>query len=173
MSSQVPASFRETMEWNAAQLTDADEKYIGSWPVTMRLHIDGLGEVLFCHATPRNDTEIFTSATSDEKLRPVFDPLGVNVVICGHVHMQFDRMTGATRIVNAGSVGMPFDAPGAYWLMLDSVIELRKTDYDLDRAAKRVRQTAYPQAEIFATNSILNPPSMQMMTEAFAKAELS
>jgi len=173
MSSLVPVSFRETIEWNAAQLTDADEETISGWPLTKTLGIDGVGEVLFCHATPRNDTEVFTAATRDGKLRPIFDPLGVNVVVCGHVHMQFDRMVGGTRVVNAGSVGMPFDAPGAYWLMLDSGIELRKTDYDLERAAKRVRQTAYPQAEIFATNSILNPPSKQMMSAAFSNAELS
>lgn len=38
--------------------------------------------------------------------------------VCGHIHMQFDRMIGATRVVNAGSVGMPFGEPGAYWLLL-------------------------------------------------------
>lgn len=173
MSSVVPASFRETMEWNAAQLSDADEQLINAWPLTRTLHIDGVGDVLFCHATPRNDTEIFTSATSDEKLRPVFDPLGVAAVVCGHTHMQFDRTIGGTRVVNAGSVGMPFDDAGAYWLLIDSGIELRKTDYDLATAAERVRRTAYPQADTFATNSILGPPSKQLMTEAFAKAELS
>ena len=172
-SSAVPAAFRETMAWNAAQLTDADEQTILGWPLSKTLGIDGLGKVLFCHATPRNDTEVFTAGTSDEKLRPIFEPLGVNVVICGHVHMQFDRMVGATRVVNAGSVGMPFDAPGAYWLMLDSEIALRKTHYDLERAAQRVRQTAYPQAETFATHSILNPPSRAMMSATFLTAELS
>ena len=173
MSSLVPASFHETMEWTAAQLNSADEEQIHAWPLTRRQHIVGLGDVLFCHATPRNDTEIFTSATSDEKLRPLLDPLGVQVAVCGHVHMQFDRMVGSTRVMNAGSVGMPFDAPGAYWLLLDSRPELRRTEYDLVEAAERVRRTAYPQAEVFATNSILSPPSKQMMTEAFSKAELS
>ena len=173
VSSVVPVAFREAMTWNAAQLMDADEQTISGWPLTKTLRIDGIGEVLFCHATPRNDSEVFTAATSEEKLRPIFDPLGVNVVICGHVHMQFDRMVGATRIVNAGSVGMPFDAPAAYWLLLDSVIELRRTDYELEKAAARVRRTAYPQAEVFAANSILNPPTKQVMTEVFSKAELS
>lgn len=173
MSSLIPASFREAMDWNAAQLNDADEKLINGWPLAKRLHLEPLGEVLFCHATPRNDTEVFTSATSDDKLRPLFDPLGVKVVVCGHVHMQFDRMVGDTRVVNAGSVGMPFDAAGAYWLLLDSGIELRRTDYDLDQAAERVRRTVYPQADAFASTSILNPPSKQMMTEAFSKAELN
>jgi Icc-related predicted phosphoesterase len=173
MSGMIPEAFRTAMEWNAAQMTEADEKQISGWPLTATLHVDGMGDVLFCHATPRNDTEIFTSTTAGEKLQPIFDPLDVAVVVCGHVHMQFDRMVGATRVINAGSVGMPFDAPGAYWLLLDSGIELRKTPYDLEKAAERVRGTAYPQADVFATNSILSPPSMQMMTEAFSKAELS
>lgn len=70
---------------------------------------------------------------------PIFDRLGVNAAVCGHVHMQFDRRLGATRVVNAGSVAMPFDAPGAYWLLLDSVIELRRTDYELEKAAELPR----------------------------------
>ena len=74
--------------------------------------MDGIGDVLFCHATPRNDTEIFLKTTSDDKLRPIFDSLGVQLVVCGHTHMQFDRIVGRTRIINAGSVGMPFQAAG-------------------------------------------------------------
>jgi predicted phosphodiesterase len=173
MSSVIPAAFRETMEWNASHLTAADEQHSSGWPLTERLHVDALGDVVFCHATPRNDTEIFVSTTSDDKLRPIFDPLGAAVIVCGHTHMQFDRMVGATRIVNAGSVGMPFDAPGAYWLLIDGEVKLRRTGYDLETAAGRIRNTSYPQAEAFATTSVLKPPSREMMTEAFANAELT
>src|ERR1044072_1692898 len=76
--------------------------------------VAGLGRVLFCHATPRNDVEIFTGQTSDARLVTVFQGLKSSAVICGHTHMQFDRTVGRTRIVNAGSVGMPFQGPGAY-----------------------------------------------------------
>ena len=106
------------MRWNAAELRPRDLEAIDSWPLTMQLTVDGIGDVLFCHATPRNDTEIFLKTTSDEKLRPIFDSLGVQLVVCGHTHMQFDRIVGRTRIVNAGSVGMPFQAAGAYWALL-------------------------------------------------------
>jgi Calcineurin-like phosphoesterase superfamily domain len=64
-------------------------------------------------ATPRNDTETFTRLTPDDRLLPIFEGLSVSVVVCGHTHMQFDRMVGTTRVVNAGSVGMPFGEPGA------------------------------------------------------------
>jgi diadenosine tetraphosphatase ApaH/serine/threonine PP2A family protein phosphatase len=94
------------------------------------------------------------------------------MVVCGHTHMQFDRMVGRTRVVNAGSVGMPFGKPGADWLLLDSDVQLRHTGYDLARAADCIRRTTYPQAEDFAARSILNPPSEQETLAAFAAAEL-
>src|SRR5688572_11751693 len=63
VSAIIPDYFRAALNWNAQQLTDANERDIASWPLTLRLHIPGIGEALFCHATPRNDTEIFTSVT--------------------------------------------------------------------------------------------------------------
>ena len=174
ISSIIPEYFRPALKWNAAQLTPADEKTIDEWPLTRRLAVDDIGEILFCHATPRNDTEVFTSATSEKKLRPIFDPLNVDLVVCGHVHIQFDRRVGRTRVVNAGSVGMPFQEPGAYWLLIDTrKIELRRTPYDLQAAADRVRQTKYPLAEEMASKNILASPDMATMIEAFSKAELS
>jgi predicted phosphodiesterase len=64
-----------------------------------------LGEVLFCHATPRDENESFTRLTPESGLLPIFEGLNASVVVCGHTHMQFDRMIGSTRVVNAGSVG--------------------------------------------------------------------
>lgn len=171
MSSTIPEVFREAMRWNGAQLTPADESAIESWPLTVRTKVDGIGEVLFCHATPRNDVEIFLKTTAEETLRPIFDPLGVQIVVCGHTHMQFDRMVGNTRIVNAGSIGMPFQDAGAYWAVIGPGVELRRTAYDLTSAAARVRATAYPQAE-YAANGIVNPPSEQATLEQFRNAEL-
>jgi predicted phosphodiesterase len=128
--------------------------------------------VLFCHATPRNDTEVFTRLTPEGRLVPVFDGFDVAVVVCGHTHMQFDRTVGRVRVVNAGSVGMPFGGPGAYWLLLGPGVALRHTPYDLTKAAERIRDTEYPQAEDFATRCVLRPPSEEQTLGAFARAEL-
>jgi len=86
--------------------------------------------------------------------------------------MQFDRTIGNVRVVNAGSVGMPFQDPGAYWLLLGPDVQLRHTAYDLTKAAERIRDTAYPQAHDCARH-VLQPPSERKTLEAFAKAELS
>jgi predicted phosphodiesterase len=145
---------------------------LASWPETLRVEIPGLGEVLFCHATPRNDIEIFTRLTPEDRLRPIFEPLGVSLVVCGHTHMQFDRTIGTIRVVNAGSVGMPFGEPGAHWLLLGPDVRLRHTSYDLANAAERIRDTSYPHAVEFAARNVLHPPSEGEMLEAFTRSEL-
>lgn len=170
---EVPEQFREGIRWNAQQLTAEHASVLASWPATLRLEIAGLGDVLFCHATPRNDTDIFTRLTSEALLLPIFQGIDADLVVCGHTHMQFDRTIGNIRIVNAGSVGMPYGEPGAYWLLLGPRIELRRTTYDLDKAAERIRATTYPEAENFAASSILKPPSESQTLEMLAKAELS
>jgi len=167
-----PDAVVEVYRWTAAQPPGELEPVLAAWPMTVTLEINGLGKVLFCHSTPRSETEAFTRRTADQVLLPLFEPLGVDVVVCGHTHMQFDRRVGRTRVVNAGSVGMPFGAPGAYWLLLGPNVELRHTSYDLDQAAQRVRATGYPQAEEFASQNILAPPSEETMLDVFARFEL-
>ncbi|HEV2340757.1 MAG TPA: metallophosphoesterase family protein [Candidatus Acidoferrales bacterium] len=169
---EVPEQFREVIRWNARQLLPGHAQFLASWPKTLRLQISGAGEVLFCHATPRNDTEIFTRLTAEDRLMPVFAGSGAPLFVCGHTHMQFDRSIGGTRVVNAGSVGMPFGEPGAYWLLLGPDVKLRRTSYDLSSAAARIRATEYPGAEDFAARNVLSPPSEQQILEAYSRAEL-
>jgi predicted phosphodiesterase len=168
----LPEQAREAVRWTAQQLTPEHERLFASWPKTLRLGINGLGTVLFCHATPRNENECFTRLTPEERLLPIFQGLDVSLVICGHTHMQFDRMIGKARVVNAGSVGMPFGEPGADWLLLGPGVQLRHTPYDFAKAAERIGETTYPQAAEFAVRHVLRPPSEGEMLEVFAKAEL-
>ena len=170
--SSAPEQAREAICWTAQQVTPEHRSVIASWPATLRIEIGGLGEVLFCHATPRNDTEIFTRLTAEEKLVPVFSGTNVSLVVCGHTHMQFDRKVGKIRVVNAGSVGMPFGPARADWLLLGPDVELRHTIYDRTRAADLIRRTNYPQAEDFAARNILLPPSEEAMLKVFTRAEL-
>lgn len=169
---KVPEAFRPIIRWTAQQVDPEYRAVVGSWPKQVRVNIPGCGAVLFCHATPRNEDECFTRLTTEERLLPIFDAANADVVVCGHTHMQFDRRVGKVRVVNAGSVGMPFGRPGADWLLLGPGIELRHTDYDLEKAAERIRATGYPQAQEFAAQNVLQPPSEAAMLEIFSRAEL-
>lgn len=169
----LPEAVREVLRWSAGEIDMDAERWIASWPQIRRIEISGLGEVLFCHATPESDTRIITRRTPEERLVPVFTGLGVGVstVVCGHTHMPFDRTIGTVRVVNAGSVGMPFGEPGADWLLLGPGIEPRRTRYDLVRAAERIRATPYPGAEEFAARNVLEPPSEREMLDRFEPTE--
>jgi predicted phosphodiesterase len=171
-SNVIPPAFRELMRWSAEQLSDEDAQWIESWPPVVRFPIDDLGDVLWCHATPRNDVDVFTRLTPDAALLALFEETRADLVVCGHTHMQFDRTIGATRVVNAGSVGMPFGAPGAYWLLLERGVRLQTTAYDLESAADRIRWSGYPHAEAFATSNVLQPPSEDEMLARLGAAEL-
>ena len=97
----LPEPIKEMIRWTARQLDPDSRKLLASWPKTVTLEIDGPGQVLFCHATPRNETEVFTRLTVEEKLVPVFAGVSGSLVVCGHSHMQFDRMVGPIRVLNA------------------------------------------------------------------------
>lgn len=168
----APEAWSAPVGWSATQLSSSHRDEIDGWPTTQSLTADGAGDVLFCHGTPCSDTKCFTRLTAEELLLPYFSDVGFPLVICGHTHMQFDRKVGATRIVNAGSVGMPFGAPGAFWLMLGPEVELRRTDYDFTEAARLISETSYPQADAFAQTSVLQPPSEEDTLKMFSRAEL-
>jgi predicted phosphodiesterase len=163
----LPKPIQDVLRWTGRQLDAEHEQMLRSWPGTLEFEFPEIGSVLFCHATPRSETEGFTRLTPEDRLMPVFQGLDGTLVVCGHTHMQFDRMVGATRVVNAGSVGMPFGRRGADWLLLGDGIQLRHTSYDFVEAADRVRATKYPQAEEFAVGSIQEPPSEEAMLRAF------
>jgi len=119
-SGVVPESF---VEETRGRLSEEEIAFLHALPPTQRV-----GEVLYCHASPRNDLDIFTERTPEERIAFLFDGLDVPTVVCGHTHMQFERAIGGVRVLNAGSVGMPYeDEPGAYWL-LDLVH--RRTPYE-------------------------------------------
>lgn len=163
----TPETARKSFEWVAGRLTQGHRDFLAGLPLSVSLDVPGLGEVLSCHATPRSDSEIITERTPESVLRPMLSHFGARVIVCGHTHIQYDREVDDTRIVNAGSVGMPYGATGAHWLLLDSDVHLHRTAYDTKAAAARIRASGYPDAESFITRHLVNPPTSDEMTHAF------
>jgi putative phosphoesterase len=128
------------------RLSRAARSFLSALPWTR-----AVGDVLFCHGSPRADDEFLTERTPDERLREVLRGVSQPIVVCGHSHHQFVRELDGQRVVNAGSVGTPYaDEPGAYWLLLDGArLEHRRTPYDLDEAERAVRASGYPAADDF------------------------
>jgi predicted phosphodiesterase len=164
---RVPDPVRGLLRWTAEALDAEDIGFLRGWGQTARLDIAEPGSVLFCHATPDSDANIFTRRTPDERVRSLLGSADADVVVCGHTHMQFDRRIGDVRVVNPGSVGMPFGEPGAYWALLGPGVQLRRSAYDLDEAARRIRESDYPPADEFADRYVLDPPGEEEMLDLF------
>lgn len=145
---------RELSPWLEAELSDLARDFLTGLPTTVSL--DG---VLYCHGSPRDDNEILTRVSPEERVRPALAGVEEAVVVGGHVHVQYDRVVGRHRLVNAGSVGMPYEGrQGAFWaLLVDGEPELRHTPYHVDAAVTAIRATAYPDREELA-GWLLEPP---------------
>ena len=159
----------ERVRWVREQLSDEQIAFVRSWPHPLALDVDGLGSVLFCHGSPRSDEEILTAITPPKRLDPILDGVREQVVVSGHTHVQFERRVGDRLLVNAGSVGMPYEGePGiACWAVLGPDVELRRTPYDVEAAAAAMRATGYPQVDEFLEEYILAPASGKEATAYF------
>jgi predicted phosphodiesterase len=130
---------------------------VASWPATVTLDVDGLGPVLFCHGSPRSDVEMITILTGEERLAPMLEGVEERVIVGGHTHRQFDRSLLGRRIVNAGSIGLPYEGvAGAFWALLGPDVELRRTDYDVP-AAVEVLTAAGGKAVEYLKESLIEP----------------
>ena len=133
--------------WAAEQLGEKHLDLLSRLPPSLTMTIDVLGEVLFCHATPRNDEEVVLVDSRIERWDEVFADVGpaCRTVVCGHTHMPFVRLANGRLVVNPGSVGMPYGRSGAHWALLGPGIELRRTDFDLDAAcAQTIAASGFP-----------------------------
>lgn len=139
-----------------------------SWPTTRELEVDGLGRVLVCHSTPASDEVIYTRITPDLAVAQLLSGVDANVVVSGHTHIQFDRrLPGGLRVVNPGSVGMPYEGRrGAFWALLGPDVELRRTDYDVDATVQSIRAFGAPVREEFL-GLLLEPMDRDEATAEF------
>lgn len=161
LPSAMSENGRRVTEWVAGCLTRSQRDFLAGLPERITLQVEGLGEILFCHATPNNDEEIFTPVSSQERLTSMFANVQQEFVVCGHTHMQFERQVDKTSILNAGSVGMPYaDRSGAYWLLIGPQgFDFRRTMYDFEAAASEIEISGYPRAEEFAKGNVLTVPT--------------
>jgi len=151
-------------EWESARLADGDLGWLQSLPLTAT--VDG---VLYCHASPTSNLPITTAITPDADVVATFDGVEGTVVI-GHTHHQFDRRIGALRVVNAGSVGMPYEGEiAAFWTLVDGgEPTFQRTPIDIERAVAEMRASAWPHAQSFVDENLLAVPDRD---EAIATLE--
>jgi predicted phosphodiesterase len=137
-----PCSFPDSVTpWAAEQLRDDQVELLAGLPLSVTVDLPEMGTALFCHATPRDDEEVVVVDSRLDRWAEVFAGLdaGIKTVVCGHTHMPFARLAHRRLVVNPGSVGMPYGGAGAHWALLGRGVELRVTEFDIDRACARIK----------------------------------
>jgi predicted phosphodiesterase len=162
-------SFSRFTAWAAARLDRADRDFLAAFAPVVHLEVDDLGPTLFCHGSPRSDTEMITAVTPPERLAPMLADVAERVVVCGHTHHQFALDLDGRRVLNAGSVGMPYQgAAAAFWLLLGPEAEWRRTDYDVDGALETLRATGAPDVdEVMLRQSLEDPVTADEVARYF------
>jgi predicted phosphodiesterase len=155
--------------WAAGVLDKERLDWMGALPPLASVEVDGLGDVLFCHASPRSDEEIVTPLSPEARIRPMLAGVAQRTVVLGHTHVQFDREVAGRRLVNAGGIGMPYQGEAAaFWALLGPGVELRRTTYDVTVTCARVRESGIPDAEEFA-EGLAHPPPAAEANEFFER----
>jgi predicted phosphodiesterase len=155
-------------QWMASVHSDEDVAFLAGFEPTVTVDVDGLGPVCFSHGSPRSDVECVTERTPLERVREFMTGRDERVALTAHVHVQYDRRLDGLRLLSPGSVGLPYEGTrGAYWALLGTDVELRRTDYDVGAAVERMRATDDPSVKEIA-EVMLQPPSRD---EAIEHAE--
>jgi putative phosphoesterase len=153
----------ERARWMQEQHAGELREFVERFEEQVVVDVGGLGAVRFCHGSPRSDEECVTPETPAERVREFMDGVAERVLVTAHVHIQFDREVAGIRSVNPGSVGLPYEGrPGAYWALLGTDVELRRTEYDVERAAAACR--TLPSGEQLA-ELLLEPPKPREVIE--------
>jgi predicted phosphodiesterase len=155
--------------WSNARLGPERAARVARWPLTAELDVAGLGRVLFCHATPSSDVPILTRITPEEAVLEALGDIDADVVVCGHTHVQYDRRVGSVRLVNTGSVGMPYEGSGdARWALLDDDgLELLTTAYDTEAALETLERAGFPLFRQWLVDSLRGEVSAEEATASF------
>jgi putative phosphoesterase len=136
----IPEPNRSARLWVAERLGEEGLRFLRELPDDEFL--DG---IRFCHGAPGSDTDTITRLTPEDRMRALLERVEERIVVVGHTHIQFDRTVDGIRVLNAGSVGAPYEAdPAAYWLELGAEVRFRRTDYDVAAARDQMQATGYP-----------------------------
>jgi predicted phosphodiesterase len=100
-----------------------------------------LDGILVCHGSPLSDIESFAPEPQPREERMLAGE-SERTILFGHSHQQFRRAgPNGTLLVNPGSVGAPLDGDSrAAWAIYENgEIGFRRTEYDVERAAAKMR----------------------------------
>ncbi len=127
------------LHWTARQLGVDDVAYLASLPEEVELHLDRK-LLRLRHDLPRPGPMIMPDAPGDQ-IAARLDDCAFDFMIVGHVHLPYRRQLDTGELIDVGSVGQAEHGEGnaAYALWIDGQVMFHRTNYDLDRTIRAMR----------------------------------
>jgi putative phosphoesterase len=142
--------------WTRTRLTPEQVGWLRALPRSQRVESDGVPPLVLVHATPWSTTDTIDSSSPAATVARAFEHAGTRALVYGHIHRAYVRHVADGLIVNAGSVGFPFDGdPRPAWAILTLAqgrwhAEIVRTQYDREAAARDLLASDHPEPETFA-----------------------
>jgi len=99
----------ESVDWCRAEISTADTRFLRTFDREIALPLNGGGNICLFHGSPRSHMEMILATTPADELDVMLDGRRGTVLAGGHTHIQMLRQHRGQLLVNAGSVGMPFE----------------------------------------------------------------
>ena len=154
-------------QWIYERLSYDDFVYLKRLPTELTLTVDKYGQLTAFHAAPHDDEFGFAPETKDDIIRNKLVGTPAGLVMMGHTHRPMDRQIGDWRVLNVGSVGLPFDGdPRAAYAILDFdsdgnlSMDLRRVTYDIEKEVGLLTTRENPGVKLQAARlraGLLNP----------------
>lgn len=137
---EIPSDWRHDAAWSAArwmaaELADDQIDYLESLPLSVRAAT--MPTVRLVHGTPASNCDGIGPWTSDARMVEHLTVIDEEILVCAHTHRPLQRQFPTGRVINVGSVGLPFNRDRrAQYVVLDDQsgvleVEFRRVDYDL------------------------------------------
>ena len=139
------------------RLSAEDVRYLAALPLVRAVTLEDT-RFLLVHATPRDPLDEYAPPDADFWARRL-ENVDFDVVCVGHTHQPYVLSIGDKLVVNPGSVGQPRDGDprGAYAVIEDHRVELKRFEYPADNTARTVLESPLPEdaksmlADVFRT----------------------
>jgi predicted phosphodiesterase len=101
--------FSDILTWCRARLTPKDYQFMRTFQPMLKVKLEDNNTLICFHGSPRRHTDNIFATTPNEEVNEMLAGRRATVMAGGHTHVQMLRQHMGVLIVNAGSVGLPFE----------------------------------------------------------------
>lgn len=141
--------------WARTRLTPEQVDWLRALPRSRRVDAPGGPPLVLVHATPWSTTDLIEPSSPAATVARAFEQAEARTLVYGHIHRAYIREVAGGLIVNAGSVGFPFDGiPRPAWAILTLErgawrAEIVRIEYDREAVIQDLLTSDHPDAQSF------------------------